>query len=153
MKEKLIAAVSRRKTPLMFVASSLTLSAADFLVSNLLYYLIIPGNRLISVPAGRLTGALVGFILNRSVVFRGRNGHWLGEAWTLLKYAALWIANNYAAIWLIGLIQSRFAAEYWVAWIAAASLLYLPNFLLQRYVVFSGQPGGIPAGTAAGNDK
>lgn len=147
MSEPPAAAPKRRKTALLFIASSLTLTAADFLVSNLFQYVLLPDNNDVSVAAGRVTGALVGFLLNRRVVFRNDAGGWSLEAYTALKYAALWIFNYYAAKFLIDFLEYGLNTEYWLAWMAAGLALYVPSYLLQRYFVFNKKPGGAPRGS------
>lgn len=140
MKESLTTVLKRRKTMVLFIVSSLTLTASDYLVSNLFQYVLLPDNNDVSVAAGRITGALVGFLFNRRVVFRNDDGGWTLEAYTALKYAALWLINYYAVKFMIDYLEGSLHIEYWLALMIAGAALYIPSYLLQRYVVFRRKP-------------
>jgi putative flippase GtrA len=136
MKEKLIAAVRRRMTPILFVASSLTLTAADFIFFNFFQYTVFPGNEFVSVLAGRIVGAIIGFFINRSIVFKSADGRWKVETTAFIKYAALWTVNYLLASLAVTFMVDNLHVEARLAWMIAGLLLYAPNYLLQRHVVF-----------------
>jgi putative flippase GtrA len=105
---------------------------------------LVPDNNDVSLAAGRITGALVGFLFNRGIVFRKGTGGWSLETYTALKYAALWLVNYYAAKFLVDFLEYGMSVEYWMALIMTGLALYLPSYLLQRYVVFRGKPDTSP---------
>lgn len=122
--------------PLLFVASSLTLTGADYCMRFLFYYVILRGNEPASLAVGFYTGAFVGYLINRSVVFRKRKGSVTGEFGTIVKYAILTTCNYYLAHLLISFMMNSFHAAFPLASIIASVILYAPNFFAQREFVF-----------------
>lgn len=141
MKDRLFAAVRRKQTPLLFVLSSITLTAADYLVSFLFHYVLLPDNVPLSVLAGYFTGALVGFVFNRNIVFKNGNGHWALETFVFIKYAAVWMLNFFIAQLLVGILFNDLHVEFWLARIIVGLLLYVPNYYAQRLIVFHKEVG------------
>lgn len=122
--------------PLLFISSSLTLTAADYSMRFFFFYVLLQGNEPVSLAVGRFTGALVGYIINRSVVFRHKDDSLGRESFTLLKYALLVVCNYYAAHLMVSYMMNAFRIEFALASVVADLLLYAPNYLIQRDVVF-----------------
>lgn len=127
---------------LRYVASSLTVMLVDTGLFSLFFYVILNGNRPVSLAIGRLTGALLGYYLNRSIVFRHKKNSWRREAYTAGKYAVL-VAVNYGlalalnyliASGLLHLFQPKLAV--FLSKLLADLVLYIFTFLVNREVVF-----------------
>jgi putative flippase GtrA len=135
-KERMLDIAKIALMPLLFISSSLTLSAADFSLSFLFFYLLLPGNKPVSIVIGRFTGALVGYLLNRNIVFAGKGGHWRAEAAVTAKYAALFACMYCMALLLVSVMVDNLHMEFALAQVISGILLYAPNYLLQRDLVF-----------------
>lgn len=121
---------------LRYVASSLTVLLVDNILCFLFFYVILHGNRPVSIAIGRFAGALLGYWLNRSVVFRPNNIGWRREIYTAGKYAALAGINyglalpmNYLffAFLNTGIVWSKLLADL---------VLYISTFFINREIVF-----------------
>jgi putative flippase GtrA len=122
--------------PLLFVSSSLMLTGADYCLNFLFFYVLMPGNKPVSIAVGRFTGALVGYLVNRRVVFKGAGGNRWAEAAVIAKYTALFAFLYCVALLLVSVMVDEFHLEYAVANVIAGVLLYAPNYLIQRDFVF-----------------
>jgi putative flippase GtrA len=122
--------------PLLFVSSSFLLTCADLCVNFSFYYLLLPGIKPVSIAAGRFTGALVGYLLNRAVVFKRAGRTRQEEAAATAKYAVLFVGMYLSALLLISIMVDEFHWAYALATVIASVLLYAPNYFIQRDVVF-----------------
>lgn len=127
---------------LRYVASSLTVMLVDTGLFSLFFYVILSGNRPVSLAIGRFSGAFLGYFLNRSVVFHQNNNSWRREAYTAGKYAIL-VAINYVLVLplnyliasgLIHLFQPKLTV--FISKLLADLVLYVFTFFVNRELIF-----------------
>jgi putative flippase GtrA len=135
-KGRLLDIVKIALMPLLFISSSLTLTVADYCLSFLFFYLLLPGNKPVSIMVGHFTGAFIGYLLSRNIVFGGKGGSWRAEAAITAKYAVLFGCMYCASLLLVSVMVDDFHIEFAVAQIISGILLYAPNYLIQRDFVF-----------------
>lgn len=127
---------------LRYLASSAAVMLVDTGLFTLFFYVILNGNRPVSLAVGRFTGAFLGYLLNRTIVFHQNNNSWRREAYTAGKYAIL-VAINYGLVLplnyliasgLLHLLQPKLTV--FVSKLLADLVLYVFTFFVNREIVF-----------------
>ncbi len=116
---------------LRFSALSLLTAALDNLTFYLVYLLV--GRIAPAQIAGRAVAVLFNYTAARRAVFLSRERHKI----LLPRYLLLVICSGVVSYALMSLLRDRFALPVMWAKIAAESLLFLVNFVLQRDFVFT----------------
>jgi putative flippase GtrA len=122
--------------PLKFISASLVVWAADYAVYISLTRIFLNGHAFVSLTASRATGALVGYLLNRNIVFRRTNNTWKKELKSAAKFVLL-AAFNYGASWgLLYLLHNMAGIHDIVARMISDILLYALSYTVQREFIF-----------------
>ncbi|MBR4711570.1 MAG: bifunctional glycosyltransferase family 2/GtrA family protein [Clostridia bacterium] len=128
-----------------YAGSALVSWLVDYLVCNLLYYLILPASLRIALPWGlgvmdsrdvanytaRIISGVVNFALNRRVVFNAKGSRMSG-----LKYAVVWVACIVLSTLGIKLLND-WGVPVWLAKLVVDTALYFMNYLVQKHWVFA----------------
>ena len=126
--------------PLKFVSASVAAMLSDNAMFLLVGYLLTQNQLRLTTVIARATGAIVGYLLNRNVVFRDRknaDGH---DYKPLLKYVILASCNTLIAMFLVPYINSRFGIYAFVSKQIVDVILFISNFLIQRDIIFKRKP-------------
>ena len=128
--------------PLKFVSASLVVWAVDYAIYIVSSRLLLPGHNFIALTAARSAGAVTGYLLNRSVVFRRTNNTWNKELLAALRFALL-AAFNYGASWgLLYLLHNILGINDIIARMISDLLLYVFSYTVQREYVFHHKMSG-----------
>jgi putative flippase GtrA len=122
--------------PFTFISASLAATAADYAVFLTLDTLLIPGHWAVSITAGRATGAVVGYFLNRSLVFRRKNNTWRKELVAAAQFASLALFNYGASLGLVYVLHDLLHINEIIARFFADVLLFATSYMFQREVIF-----------------
>ena len=123
------------RLPLKYVSVSLSVLFLDNLLFYLFSYEILHGNRPVSIAIGRFSGALLGYLLNRSVVFKNKGIGWRKELTSVGKYTLL-VAFNYCAALALNYLLGFLPIGLLAIKLLADVILYVTTFIVQRDVVF-----------------
>jgi putative flippase GtrA len=125
--------------PVKFISASLTATFADYIIRFLSFGLIFAGTadskKTWALIVGRTTGGIVGYFLNRTLVFRKKNDSLKKELWTMAQYAAL-VIFNFGLSWLLVTFFMWLKLSFYIASPLADAVLYLANYTIQRDIIF-----------------
>lgn len=122
--------------PLKFISASLTVTGLDYLVFLLLLYVIFPGHWVFALLAGRTTGGVAGYLLNRNIVFRHKNDTWRKELKSALQFTLLFLFNLGASISIVYLLHDVLLVNEVVARLVTDAFLFILSFTVQREIIF-----------------
>ena len=119
------------KLLIRFATSSLTATAADYLIFTLMHFLV-PNQLIGSVVIARGISSYINFIINKRIVFKSK----FSTRKAAVRYYALVgliLLMNYG---LITLLSKVFGLNVFLAKLIADSLLYVISFYFQREFVY-----------------
>lgn len=120
--------------PAKFIMSSSLSTISDYFIFTAVYFLSGKNNNL-SYVAGRVAGVIVGYIINRTVVFRGKMREIKKELITLSKYLLLAIGLFVGSFTLYNLLNTYL--NVFLAKVIADGVMFFINYTLQRKFVFT----------------
>lgn len=122
--------------PLKFVSASLMTFLVDYAVTILVGYVLTQNKRMLTIILGRLAGAIVGYILNKNIVFRSK-GTGLRNEWVpVLQYTLLAAVNCTIALVLIPMLQDVFGGVFMIAKVMVDIILFAASFTIQKSIIF-----------------
>lgn len=114
--------------------------ACDLAVFTLLNFLA-PTHYIYWTVAGRIAGALVGFLLHNLYTFRGEKEH--ASHVRALRYILLFISNAALSVLLLRLAIEYLSIPVLAARIAVDVIIIILTFIISRQLVFSAKQQGI----------
>ncbi len=118
-----------------FLLSSLAAFALDYLLFNLIYYLMLPQEAVAAVLA-RLVSASVNYLINKQFVFHGSK-----EGYTILNYGKLACGILLANVLLLRLFTGVLGFPAWLTKLFVEAFLYIISFLAQSSLAHRRLPG------------
>lgn len=103
-------------------------------------FVVLTGQGLAIVPANliaRVTGAALGYFLNRRITFAGTVVAGSRETAVMLRFTLVWIALTVVGTVIVGLLGKMMALELvWLAKPVVDAFLALLGFLLSRFWIY-----------------
>jgi putative flippase GtrA len=122
--------------PFKFISASLVATLADYFVFILLDTVLIPGHWAISMTTSRSAGAVVGYFLNRSLVFKQKNNTWQKELAAAGMFALLALFNYGASMLIVYILHDMLRVNEIIARPISDALLFVMSYTIQREFIF-----------------
>ncbi len=122
--------------PLKFVSASAVTMLTDNGVFFLFGYLLTQNKVMLATVIARASGAIVGYFLNKNIVFKDNKQSGKYDYKPLLKYVALASCNTLIAMNLVPFINREFGIYAFISKQIVDVLLFTSNFLIQRDFIF-----------------
>lgn len=126
--------------PLKYISASVITMLVDNSILILVGYVLTQNQRTLTIVLARYSGAIVGYIINRNVVFKQRSVNWKQEMKPLLKFALLATINTSIALLLIPYIETSLNTYFFIAKQMCDVILFISNYLIQREFIFRKKP-------------
>ncbi len=122
--------------PLKFVSASVVTMLTDNTVFLLVGYVFTQDKLMMTTLIARTSGAIIGYILNKNIVFGSKKQPGQHDYKPLVKYVILAACNTFIAINLIPFIKQELGLYAFVSKQIVDVLLFVSNYLIQRDFIF-----------------
>jgi putative flippase GtrA len=122
--------------PFTFISASLTATAADYAVFLTLDTLLMKGHWAVSITISRSTGAIVGYFLNRNLVFRRKNDGGHKELVAAAQFALLALINYGMSLLFVYLLHDLLFINEIIARFCSDVVLFITSYVIQREIIF-----------------
>lgn len=122
--------------PFRFISASLVATIADYAVFILTDTVLLKGHWLIANTASRGAGAVVGYFLNRNLVFKRKNDTWSKELVAAAQFALLALFNYGVSSGLVFLQHDLLHIHEVIAKVLTDMLLFVISYTVQREIIF-----------------
>lgn len=129
--------------PFKFISASLAATLADYAVYVLMDTVLVPGHWAVSLTTSRSAGAVLGYFLNRSLVFRQKNDSWRKEAAAAAMFALLALFNYGASLLLVYVLHDLLGVNEIIARPISDALLFVTSYTVQREFIFRKRPPAV----------
>jgi len=122
--------------PFKFVSASLLATLCDYAVFLLLDTVLLKGHWAISMTTSRGAGAIVGYFLNRNLVFTLKNNSWQKELAAACQFALLALFNYGASMLIVYILHDLLHINEIIARPISDAMLFVTSYTIQREFIF-----------------